>query len=76
MSLDDAIKECDKLREELEGVGLSDGLKTCVELAYELGIKALSEPFWHMYVDDTVVLRQENGARIKLKVIERSGLME
>tara|TARA_R110000803_G_scaffold167416_1_gene230645 strand:+ start:2112 stop:2294 length:183 start_codon:yes stop_codon:yes gene_type:complete len=37
------IEECDKLREEVEGVGLSDGLLQVVELAFDRGVQSALE---------------------------------
>ena len=41
--INDAVEECDKLRKELEGVGLSDGLVKCIELAYSLGAASVTD---------------------------------
>jgi ssDNA-specific exonuclease RecJ len=38
-TLHDTIKQCDQLRQDLEGVGLSDGLIEVVILAYSAGKK-------------------------------------
>jgi hypothetical protein len=40
MNLEQVIRECDALRKCIEGVGLSDGLISCIELAYNEGRKA------------------------------------
>ncbi len=48
MNLEDAVEECDKLREELEGVGLSDGLVKCIELAYMLGAASVTNPLCNL----------------------------
>ena len=52
MRLEDAVEECDKLREELEGVGLSDGLVKCIELAYMLGATSVTKPLCNLNEED------------------------
>tara|TARA_R100000544_G_C2200085_1_gene46240 strand:- start:583 stop:717 length:135 start_codon:yes stop_codon:yes gene_type:complete len=39
MNIDEVLKRCDKKREELEGIGLSDSLIQIISFAYEEGIK-------------------------------------
>jgi hypothetical protein len=39
MNLDEVIENCEKKREELEGVGLSDSLIQIIKFAYKEGTK-------------------------------------
>lgn len=71
-TLQEVIDECDAIREYHEGVGLSDTLVHCIELAYTYGQRNLSEPLLHMYEGDVMQLTLNKSDRIKLKVIERS----
>ena len=40
MNIKQVVEQCDELRESIEGVGLSDALIGCIELAYSEGQKA------------------------------------
>jgi hypothetical protein len=43
MNIEQVIEQCEALREAREGVGLSDALISCIELAYSEGQKATNE---------------------------------
>jgi len=49
MTLQETIDACDKLREESEGVGLSDSLVQIVEFAYW---KGYNEMFFKAYITE------------------------
>ena len=72
MSLEETIDACDELRQKLEGVGLSDGLVEVVELAYQMGIHFVSEPFYQMEEGDQIHININNRETIHLTVTHRS----
>ena len=43
MNIEQVIEQCEALREAREGVGLSDALISCIELAYSEGQKTTNE---------------------------------
>jgi hypothetical protein len=43
VNIEQVIEQCEALREAREGVGLSDALISCIELAYSEGQKATNE---------------------------------
>tara|TARA_R100000951_G_scaffold29575_2_gene25563 strand:+ start:2474 stop:2794 length:321 start_codon:yes stop_codon:yes gene_type:complete len=58
--INDAVEECDKLRKELEGVGLSDGLVKCIELAYMLGAASVTDEKLVLKVFDCLIATAKN----------------
>ena len=71
-SLEEVIDQCDSMREFHEGVGLSDTLVDCVELAYQQGVHSVAAPFYQMEEGDVLKVNLNNQTYIKLTVTERS----